>query len=129
MLSERAFEGTPKDKLYLYYRQNGLWPLEVGGRDPKNALDFFAPYCPEWQVSPDYPPTLLLHGDQDTDVPYAQSVQMARALHRVDVEHQFITIPGGGHGFDGAWDEPVVRKAFDAVIAFLDRHVARGGRS
>jgi acetyl esterase/lipase len=33
-------------------------------------------------VSEKYPPTLLLHGDKDTDVPFEQSEQMAQELKR-----------------------------------------------
>ncbi len=29
------YEGRGMDYFYLYCRQNGLWPLEVGGHDPK----------------------------------------------------------------------------------------------
>ncbi len=35
---------------YLYCRQQGVWPNEVGGRDPKHDADFFVPYCPERNV-------------------------------------------------------------------------------
>ncbi len=31
---------------YLYCRQQGLWPKEVGGHDPKAEASFFRPYCP-----------------------------------------------------------------------------------
>jgi hypothetical protein len=40
------YEGRGKDRFYLYCRQNGLWPLEVGGRDLAKEPSFFAPYCP-----------------------------------------------------------------------------------
>jgi dipeptidyl aminopeptidase/acylaminoacyl peptidase len=108
---------------FLILRQNGLWPNVVGGRDPAEDLEFFAPYCPIWNVGPDYPPTLLLHGDQDTDVPYQQSVLMAEALSRQGIENELITIRDGPHGFDADLGQPQVRAAFDAAIAFLKRHL------
>lgn len=113
-----------RGKLYLYYRQNGLWPREVGGRDPETDPAFFVPYCPVHQVAPDYPPTLLLHGDQDTDVPFAQSVQMAGALARAGVTHRLLALPGRGHGFDSRGDDPQVQDALAQVLAFLARHTA-----
>ena len=73
----------------------------------------------------DFPATLLLHGDADTDVPYEQSVQMALALAEQGVEHRMITIPGGGHGFDGDSQNPAVRKIFSDVISFLDAHLIK----
>lgn len=118
VLSE-PYEGRGKDSFYLYCRQNGLWPLEVSGVDPKEDPDFFTPYSPARNVTSDYPPTLLLHGTEDTDVPYQQSVQMAEEFTRQDVEHRLITIEGGGHGFDGRADDPKVKEAFDAVLTFL----------
>ncbi len=45
--------------------------------------------------------TLLLHGTDDTDVPYAQSVIMAEAFKKAGVAHELVTIEGGGHSFDG----------------------------
>ena len=54
-------------------------------------------------VTKEYPPTLLLHGEQDTDVPCAQSVAMAAELKRVGVEHELATYAGGIHGFDAFW--------------------------
>ena len=109
--------------IYLYCRQNGLWPNVVGGRDPALEPEFFAPYCPVQNVGPDYPPTLLLHGDQDTDVPYQQSVLMAAELSRQGVENTLITIHDGPHGFDWNEDDPQVKDAFDAVLAFLGKHL------
>jgi acetyl esterase/lipase len=109
--------------IYYYCRQKGLWPNVVGGRDPDEEPEFFRPYCPVQNVGPDYPPTLLLHGEQDTDVPFAQSTLMAEALSRQGIEHTLIPIRGGPHGFDGDQDEPQVRKAFDAVLAFLQKHL------
>jgi acetyl esterase/lipase len=118
-------ESRGKDKLYLYYRQKGLWPLEVAGHSPKTEPAFFVPYCPLHNVSAAYPPTMLLHGDQDTDVPYEQSVLMAAELSRHGVEHELVTIQGGSHGFDRDMEDPVVRDTFTRVLAFLDRHIGR----
>jgi len=111
--------------IYLYCRQNGLWPNVVGGHDPALEPVFFAPYCPEQNVGPDYPPTLLLHGDQDTDVPYQQSVEMAAVLSRQGIENRLITIENGPHGFDRNTGDPQVQAAFDAVLAFLDKHLGQ----
>ena len=117
------YEGRGKDKFYLYCRQNGLWPLEVAGHDPATEPAFFAPYCPVQNVSPDYPPTLLLHGDRDTDVPYGQSVLMAGALAEHGISHELLTVPDGGHGFDGRMEDPLVESVFNSVLGFLGRHV------
>ncbi len=117
------YEGRGKDKFYLYCRQNGLWPLEVGGHDPEEEPSFFVPYCALQNVTRDYPPTLLLHGDRDADVPYQQSVLMDEELSRHEVRHGFVTLPGRGHSFDNQMDDPLVKDAFRRVLAFLDEHM------
>jgi dipeptidyl aminopeptidase/acylaminoacyl peptidase len=74
-------------------------------------------------VDAGFPTTLLLHGDADTDVPYEQSVLMAKELKRHGVEHELITIKGGPHGFDGVnggLASPENANAFRKVINFLD---------
>ncbi|MHB0878378.1 MAG: alpha/beta hydrolase [Anaerolineae bacterium] len=108
---------------YLYCRQQGLWPQEVGGQDPATDPAFFDPYCPVRHVGPGYPPTLLLHGDADTDVPHEQSRLMAEALARAGVEQRLITVDGGGHGFDGRLSEPKAGRAFAATLDFLSGHL------
>ena len=67
--------------------------------DPARGLQPFPPFCPERNLPPYYPPTLLLHGDADTDVPYAQSVAMAAALDSAGVKNELLTIPDGPHGY------------------------------
>jgi acetyl esterase/lipase len=118
------YAGRGKEKLYLWCRQNGLWPQVVGGRNPAEDPSFFAQYCPLRNVDGAYPPTLLLHGDLDTDVPYEQSVLMADELSRQGVEHQLIPMTGLGHGFDRDMDNPEVAAAFARVLAFLHMHTA-----
>ncbi|MHC4714635.1 MAG: alpha/beta hydrolase [Planctomycetota bacterium] len=108
---------------YVYCRQKGIWPNEISGHGPGKEPEFFRPYCPAENVTADYPPTILLHGDADTDVPYGLSVMMAAALEKAGVEHEFITIPGGPHCFDRDVTGPVVEDAFKRVRAFLSRHL------
>ena len=108
---------------YVYTRQQGLWPQEVAGHDPEKEPRAFDPLCPLRNVTRDYPPTMLLHGDQDTDVPYEQSVLMAEEFTRKQVPHEFVPMPGHGHGFDSAMTDPAVIAAFDRLLAFLKQHL------
>ncbi|HUQ91675.1 MAG TPA: alpha/beta hydrolase [Bryobacteraceae bacterium] len=112
-----------RGRFYLYCRQKGLWPKEVVGRDPDAEPKAFDPWCPVKNVSRRNPPTLLLHGDKDTDVPYQQSVMMAGQLERHRVEHELITIPGGPHGFDRAMNNAEIAAAFDKALKFLVKHL------
>lgn len=115
-------QGNRRHEFYLYCRQNGLWPKEVSGFDPKTQPDAFKPYCPLQNVSAQYPPTLLAHGDTDTDVPYDQSVRMDAALTQAKVEHAFITLKGAGHGFSRSNKEEY-RALMERTTGFLAKHL------
>ena len=116
-------EGRRPGTFYRYTRQQGIWPIEVSGFDPAKDPAFFTPYCPDQNVDANYPPTLLLHGTDDTDVPYELSVRMQNRLKEAGVDHEKVTIEGGGHGFDGRWWDPQVKAAFARVLEFLDNHL------
>jgi acetyl esterase/lipase len=111
-----------RGQFYLYCRQNGLWPKEVAGLDPDKEPKAFDPFCPARNVSAKYPPTLLIHGTKDTDVPYELSVQMDKELTRHKVEHELITITDGPHGLGGVKPE-VVAKMYDRVMEFLNKQM------
>jgi acetyl esterase/lipase len=122
LVSKEEAEKKGDGKLYLYLRQQGLWPKKLTGHDPATEPKAFDPFCPIRNVTKSYPPTLLIHGDKDTDVPYQQSVAMNKELKRKVVEHKLVTITGGGHGM-GNVSAKVVRQAHDQVVAFLDKHL------
>jgi acetyl esterase/lipase len=109
-----------RGRFYLYCRQNGLWPKEVANLDPVKDARAFAPFCPVRNVTKEYPPTLLIHGTKDTDVPYEQSADMDKELTRQGVEHELITVEGAGPGLSGAKAEEVA-KVDERVIAFLKK--------
>jgi acetyl esterase/lipase len=107
---------------YLYCRRHGLWPKEVAGWDPDREAGKFHPYMAVVNVSPDYPPTMLVHGTSDTDVPYNNSVMMATELERHGVEHRLLTVEGAEHGLFGA-TESEVRDVTTEAARFLARHL------
>lgn len=84
--------------------------------EDKAACDAVSPVH---YVSKDNPPFLILHGDHDTLVPYAQSVELAELLTKAGVENTLQKLPGAGHG--GA------QFALPAVIElsknFFDKHL------
>jgi acetyl esterase/lipase len=117
-------QGGNRGRFYLYTRQQGLWPQEVVGHDPDKEPRAFDPLCPLRNVTKSYSPTLLLHGDKDTDVPFEQSALMAKELERHGVRHELITMTGRGHGFDGSMGDPIVAATFDRVLDFLKQQLA-----
>jgi acetyl esterase/lipase len=112
-----------RGRFYLYCRQQGLWPKEVAGRDPDKEPRAFDPWCPERNVIATYPPTMLIHGTKDTDVPHQQSESMDKELTRNKVEHEFISITDGGHGLSGVKPE-VVMQTYERAVAFVTKQMA-----
>lgn len=117
---------SERKRFYHYCRQQGIWATAVVGHNPTIDPTDRARYNPRDGISHDYPPTLLLHGDQDTDVPHEQSVRMARELARRGVDHRFVSLSGAPHGFDKPEfaEQPTVVKALEVVQQFLCDHLA-----
>lgn len=113
--------GQGRGNYYRYLRQNGLWTKEVTGFDPsdKSKLD---PYCPVRNITKSYPPILMVHGTDDTDVPYDLSANMAKELKAHKVPHQLITVKGAGHGLSGGKAEHVA-EAHTRAMAFIRKHL------
>ena len=108
---------------YQYCRQHGEWPKAVSGWDPHTESEKYNPYMPVRNVTPDYPPTLMIHGMTDTDVPYEQSVMMAEEFRKQRVEHRLISIPGGEHGLTGG-DPEQINEAYEAAFRFVRQHLS-----
>lgn len=115
--------GGRRERFYLYTRQQGVWPIEVVGHDPDKEPNALDPFCPVRNVTEDYPPTLLLHGDNDTDVPFEQLALMAKELERHGVQHELIVLHGRGHSFDYPMWEPEIATTFDRVLLFLEKQL------
>ncbi len=124
----------PRVVYYNYCKQHGLWPLRVAGLDPVTQRRELEGLSPIHHLGPDYPPTLLLHGDRDRDVPFEASERMAAALDSARVPHRLIRMKGYDHLFDvfpGGWPDaepfgladPAVAAAYDEVVAFLRSHL------
>jgi dipeptidyl aminopeptidase/acylaminoacyl peptidase len=105
-------------KFYNYCRQNGIWPQGVSGWDPKTESDKFNPFMPIKNVTDKYPPTFLMHGDNDTDVPHSESVQMDAELTKHNIDHKLVILKNGEHGFGGA-DPNAIDAAYKEAFQFL----------
>jgi acetyl esterase/lipase len=109
---------------YQFCRQQGSWPKAVSGWDPHSQPEKFYPYMAIKNIGKDYPPTLLIHGESDTDVPHEQSVLVARKLKQHGVEHRLISLANGEHGLAGAAPNEI-DAAYDAAFAFIRQHLER----
>ncbi|MGQ9575436.1 MAG: alpha/beta hydrolase fold domain-containing protein [Thermoguttaceae bacterium] len=70
-------------------------------------------------VTPDDPPFLIIHGEEDRTVPINQSELLHAALTKAGVPSEFVRLAGAGHGGPG-FQTPEVRKKIEE---FLQRHL------
>jgi acetyl esterase/lipase len=109
---------------YVYSRQQGIWPSEISGHDPIHESDWYQPYEPVNNVTADFPPTIFLHGQADSDVPITVAERMVDELERSGVPVNIITGATWNHVFDQEEAEsPSVEAALKEVIMFLDAHM------
>lgn len=111
-------DGTPTTKRPL----GG--PAEVFGTDDAHA-DVWTLASPVEHVSPQSPPTLIVHGRADTTVDRDQAVLLARALERHRVPHQVLMLDDVGHTFDlRSWHgAPLPEDVASTVINFFLFHL------
>ena len=74
-----------------------------------------------------YPPTILLHGEADTDVPFEQSVMLAAEMKAKGVPHELVSKPHWTHGFDMAG--PAATSDSDEVSKALAKQGVSAGLS
>ncbi len=72
-----------------------------------------------YQVSPDDPPFLIMHGDQDPAVPLDQSRRLHDQLQDAGVPTTLHVVKGAGHG-GKEFRTPKIR---EVILEFFDRHL------
>ncbi|GDY18988.1 hypothetical protein LBMAG56_03330 [Verrucomicrobiota bacterium] len=109
---------------YNFCRQTGAWPKSVTTWDPHREPEKFFPYMPLKNVRAGFPPTVLIHGTADTDVPFEQSQLMVKEFERQKIPFQFHPIPRGEHGLGGG-DPAVIEEAHRQAFAFVKQQLER----
>ncbi|MCF3652039.1 alpha/beta hydrolase [Synoicihabitans lomoniglobus] len=91
-------------------------PSDTSARTGVGSSRFHSPrpddFSPFHHLDTVIPPVLLIHGDADALVPYAQSVALHQALIDSGNTCEFYTVPGGGHNYAGdvpSWKSKVPR--------------------
>tara|TARA_R110000850_G_scaffold73969_14_gene162245 strand:+ start:2281 stop:3267 length:987 start_codon:yes stop_codon:yes gene_type:complete len=112
-----------RGKLFHYMKSRGKWTEIVSGIDPLKSPEELIQFCPIRNLTPDFPPILLLHGTNDPDVPVTQSLEMHKALLDIGNDVELITVEGGGHGLWGG-DSEDIENAFDRSLAFIREHLS-----
>jgi dipeptidyl aminopeptidase/acylaminoacyl peptidase len=65
-------------------------------------------------------PLLILHGEQDPQVPPQESIEFAAALKQAGKTYTYITYPGEGHGFQQRAHR---QDANEKEFAFLNKYL------
>jgi len=71
---------------------------------------------PLTHVSPDGPPMLIMHGEDDPTVPVAESVIFHEALTEAGVDAALHRLPGQGHGLPQDLTRPIIAEFFQRVL-------------
>ena len=85
---------------------------------------------PATYVSPNDPPFLLFHGDQDAIIPLEQSQTFYTALQQAGVPAQLVVVHNAGHGFrpQGGPLSPSREEITAQVVAFFQKHLGGSNR-
>jgi acetyl esterase/lipase len=83
-------------------------------------------YSPVTYVTPDDPPFLLLHGEQDELVLLEQSQILKEKLEAAGAPVELVVVANAGHGFrpvGGGSIEPRLRELVRLTVDFFDQHL------
>jgi acetyl esterase/lipase len=108
-----------KNVKYFYkWNQGDPYSKLIGAKlgQDKEKCDAVSPVH---YVRKDNPPFLILHGDRDALVPFAQSVELADLLTKAGVKVTLQRLPGANHG-GPAFELPAVRRLTEA---FFDKYL------
>lgn len=92
--------------------------LLLGGQ-PEDKPELATLASPVTHVDAGDPPLLLIHGDQDPQVPINQAHELQGRFEACKLPVEFHVVHGGAHGGDVYFDETRTK----LVKAFLDRHL------
>jgi acetyl esterase/lipase len=94
------------------------------GAPPKEAEALAKLASPVFQVDRADPPLLLLHGDQDPQMPINQSHELEGAYEKQGLEVDFIVVHGAAHGGDAFYSPENVERVASFLGAQLRRSAA-----
>jgi acetyl esterase/lipase len=104
---------APFDFHALDMARNTLEPVTDAAEIRKIALQI----SPVTHVSPDDPPTLILHGDADQLVPIQQAEEFVAKLKEAGVPAKLVVKAGAGHGWPGlAQDMGLIADWFEQYL-------------
>ncbi|MGH9047730.1 MAG: alpha/beta hydrolase fold domain-containing protein [Acidimicrobiales bacterium] len=109
----------PPTRFYLGPRQHGGVPIEALSDDPTKELAESA--SPVNVAGPEFPPTMLMHGNADKVVPVSASFLMYETLTKHKVPTELHVFAEAEHGFDA--DPTFGRRTAELIVLFLERYL------
>jgi dipeptidyl aminopeptidase/acylaminoacyl peptidase len=100
------------------------WENRPGAPDAKEAEKLAFESSPNSAVSTWKSPVLLIHGDDDRNVPFEQTVDLAQRLREQHVVFEELIFPDEIHDFL-LWKDWI--KAYGATVEFFDRNLKGTG--
>ena len=113
-LAKMAEQAGPDSK-FDHNSPKSAEALLIGGPLPENK-EKAAKASPVTYATKEAAPFLILHGDKDPVVPYAQSEELAEALRKAGAEVTLKKVEGAGHGgaaFNSAENRKLIEDFFD----------------
>ncbi|MGQ9454956.1 MAG: alpha/beta hydrolase fold domain-containing protein [Armatimonadota bacterium] len=98
---------------------------ELLGGKPAEKSGLARLASPVFFVTPDDPPFLIVHGEQDLLVPISQAEKLYEALKKAGLDVTFIRVKNAGHGFVKEGIEPTWADIMKSVREFFDRHLKK----
>lgn len=92
--------------------------LLLGGQ-PDQQPDLARLASPVMHIDQRDPPLMLIHGDQDPQMPLQQSAELASAYEKAGLPVRFRVVSGGLHGGPGFFEPPLLAD----VATFLRQHL------
>ena len=115
----------PADLIAMYQKPwHPLVPLAlqmITGTTHDKAPQLFHSSSPVEFITPQSPPTLILHGGKDQVVDVSQSKILAEKLRAAGVEYRLEIYPAERHG---RWYGQALTSSFDKIESFLKQNVS-----
>lgn len=113
------FEYIKNSPIPIYQRIAEDLRKSLGG-EPQDVPEVYRQVSPIAQVTRIKCPILILHGEDDEDVPVAQAYKLAEALKEAGKEYELRVFKNAGHGLRS----PETQQAMDSVVLdFIKKHL------
>lgn len=114
----------PSDLTTDFAKASGSVRSFLGGKSFDDASQVYEQASPISHVTPDDPPTLVLHGSIDSIVPIDQAERLVARLKQASVAVEYDRLEGWPHTMDA--EESVNRHCLAKMHEFFEKHLSAG---